>query len=859
MHLKNKALYSKILKTPFKLIVTSVVISFFYNTNAQISNLPNNVKGVWKLPGETEAKNFKWSAHWIWLPNKDNATVMLARKKFKLTEEPKQTTLRITASSKYELTINNTYINQGPARSAPHHQSYDILDISSMLKKGENTIAIKVHFQKEKQSYHQAGRAGLLAQLNSENLELKTDTSWKVLADPTWNAKEDLISRFQMQVNDHVDLTKALGNWKSINFDDSNWHSPEALKRTDGWPIPKKSDPPTTFINPWVSLVPRDIPYLKEKFVGAPKIVKNLQLSDEQLKDILSKKGIQIKLDSPKDVKLPQTIKSTSNNTFILYDFGTVVNGMPKLELKGTKNTKVHILSAPYIVHNTFTQHIIASKFHDQICLSGDLDSWQSMYFKPARYLAVLIEGASDIQLKNVGIHNISYPFELKGTINIPEATWLEELWYASAKTIAVATTDAYTDNYRERRQYAQTGYYAALGNYFTFGDHALQRRYLMQTSQEQEPNGLMPAYAPLATKDFMVILDSNCLWIRSLYNYYLYSGDEITLRHLLPRAKELMELLHSFTNHLGMIDNPPYAYWLDHTLNDRNGANTNLNGHYLGALKDFHQLLNWLQQESSEVYGQRAEKLSASMQRYLWSEEKGLFADAYINGKLSTQFSEHANAMTLGENIATQDQANRIIEQLLTEDKHNFIKRENGITMVTPAMSYFLHKGIANYGYEDASLNKLYNRFRHMLDPTTNQTLWEEWWLDGTGRSGKFVGGRTRSDAQTESVFPPALITEFIFGIKPTAPGMTIMNLKKPNTSLKNIKGVIPTPRGNVCISWNLNQKEKLHLIIPEGMKIVLDTISFNTQNIVINNKKAAINTDKTITLKSGEYSIRF
>lgn len=852
-------MYSTILKSPFKLIVTLVTISFFYNTNAQISNLSNDVKGVWKLPGEAEANDFKWKAHWIWLPNKDSATVMLAKKDFELKEEPKQTLLRITASSKYELTINNMYINQGPARSAPHHQSYDILDITSTLKKGENTIAIKVHFQKDKQSYHQAGRAGLLAQLNGENLELKTDTSWKVLADPTWNTKEDLINRFQMQVNDHVDLTKALGNWNSINFDDSNWQSAEALKRTDGWPAPKKSDPPTTLINPWVSLVPRDIPYLKEKFVAAPKIVKHLQLSDEQLKDILSKKGIQINLDNPKDVKLPQTIKSSSNNTFILFDFSTVVNGMPKLELEGTKNTKVHVLSAPYIVNNTFTQHIIASKYHDQIILSGNLDTWQSMYFKPARYVAVVIEGASDVQLNNVGIHSISYPFELKGTIHIPEAPWLEDLWHASAKTIDVATTDAYTDNYRERRQYAQTGYYAALGNYYTFADHALQRRYLLQTSQEQEPNGLMPAYAPLATKDYMVILDSNCLWIRSLYNYYLYSGDEITIHQLLPKAKELMELLHSFTNDLGMIDNPPYAYWLDHTLNDRNGANTNLNGHYLGALKDFQQLLNWLQQESSEVYGQRAEKLSRFMQKYLWSEEKGLFADAYINGKLSTQFSEHANAMALGENIATQEQANRIIEQLLKEDNHNFVKRENGTTMVTPAMSYFLHKGIANYGHEDASLNMLYNRFKHMLDPTTNQTLWEEWWLDGTGRSGKFIGGRTRSDAQTESVFPPALIAEFIFGIKPITPGMTTMHLKQPNTYLKTIEGIIPTPQGNITISWSLNQKEKLHLIIPKGMKIILDTISFNTQNIKINKKKAVINNDNTIILSSGDYSIQY
>jgi len=103
-----------------------------------------------------------------------------------------------------------------------------------------------------------------------------------------------------------------------------------------------------------------------------------------------------------------------------------------------------------------------------------------------------------------------------------------------------------------------------------------------------------------------MVILDSNCLWIRSLYNYYLFSGDETTVRQLVPAAQRLLSLLNSFTNDYGMIDSPPYAYWLDHTLNDRRGANFTLNGHYLGALKDFGQLLEWLE---DKIYYRNTEK----------------------------------------------------------------------------------------------------------------------------------------------------------------------------------------------------------------------------------------------------------
>ena len=112
------------------------------------------------------------------------------------------------------------------------------------------------------------------------------------------------------------------------------------------------------------------------------------------------------------------------------------------------------------------------------------------------------------------------------------------------------------------------------MGNHWIFGDTALQRRYLIQTAQEQEANGIMPAYAPLKSNDYMIILDSNLLWIRSLYQYYLFSGDRITTQKLLGSALKLMTLIHSFTDDLGLINNPPYPYWLDHSDLDRAGAN---------------------------------------------------------------------------------------------------------------------------------------------------------------------------------------------------------------------------------------------------------------------------------------------
>ena len=67
---------------------------------------------------------------------------------------------------------------------------------------------------------------------------------------------------------------------------------------------------------------------------------------------------------------------------FLLFDFGKVINGMPKLTIEGTKNTEVHVMAAPYMVDGVFTSKIVASNCHDQLTLSGNKDTWQAMYFK---------------------------------------------------------------------------------------------------------------------------------------------------------------------------------------------------------------------------------------------------------------------------------------------------------------------------------------------------------------------------------------------------------------------------------------------------------------------------------------------
>jgi len=842
------------------LLISLNLFMLSLSVESKETKLVSGAVGYWQNADEDVLPKVNWQASWIWPKSKQASTMSLFRKKVVVKQAVNKALIHITASSVYKLYVNGRYVNRGPARSAPHHQSFDSIDISSFMKQGENIIAVQVHFQPEVNSYQHKARAGLLAQLEfttKQGLErIVTGPSWRAIVDPRWDSNELRMSRFHQEVNDRVELSAQLNQWRRLSFDDNSWPKAQSLMRNSGWPSPQKNDRAMSLISPWTQLIPRTIDYLTEQTVKPNHLIADLALDDYllsatgepekklnrvprvSLKEqvMISRDKQEITVDEPLIIQASQKGKAR----LLVFDFHELINGLPEFQIQGNKGDIVEVIAIPYMHDNSFSYESVDAHLIDRITLSGELDNWQAMYFKPTRYLGVVVKPNSGqeskpVVINHLGLLQISYPFISQGNISSIDAPWIAQYMQASADTIKAATTDAYTDNYRERRQYAQTGFYAVLGNYYTFGDHNLHARNLIQVAQEQFANGLMPAYAPLQTNDYMVILDSNLLWVRSLHRYLLYSGDKQVVNDLLPTASKLLALLESYTNEDGLIDSPPFAYWLDHAKNDRRGANLNLNGHYIGALEDFAEILQWLNLEGSEHYLAQAKKMRKAIQSKFWHQQQGLFVDALVFGKQSDQFSEHANAMALALNIATPEQAKKVADILLKEDELNYVSRDNGMTMVTPAMSYFLHKGLANYGYIDESFALFKRRFDKMLNENSQGTLWEEWWLNGTGRSGVFVdNGRTRSSAQTESAFAPALFAEYIIGVKPVTPGMATFKLFNRRHSITDVSADIPTPHGNVTIIWSTeSNKKQLDLIIPDGVQIELDETTFSGHSI--------------------------
>ena len=187
-------------------------------------------------------------AKWIWNDQQKydiyNQTI-IAQKKFNL-EDMSEAILKITADSYYRLYINDEWINDGPCRSWPEHYQYDVLDITSHLNIGKNTIKILAKYWGIGNFHTIPKQAGLLAQIeikqkNNDIKTIVTNSSWQVAIVKAYPSNTPKTS-IQMEPQEHYDARLD----SQLHFTNAK----ELFSANEG---------------PWKDLNPRDVALLTKK------------------------------------------------------------------------------------------------------------------------------------------------------------------------------------------------------------------------------------------------------------------------------------------------------------------------------------------------------------------------------------------------------------------------------------------------------------------------------------------------------------------------------------------------------------------------------------------------------------------
>jgi hypothetical protein len=165
-----------------------------------------------------------------------------------LAAAPNRAVLHLTAYSRYRLWVNGQFVGRGPERSWPASMAVDNRDIVGLLRPGRNALAVQVYSPGYSHFAHvHRAAAGALGWLELDGTPtLKTDRSWRVRRDPSWDPQVPRVSIYGTGV-ERRDMARA-EDWQTA--DATGWAAARIVQTNEG-PI-------------WGSLRPRATPLLEE-------------------------------------------------------------------------------------------------------------------------------------------------------------------------------------------------------------------------------------------------------------------------------------------------------------------------------------------------------------------------------------------------------------------------------------------------------------------------------------------------------------------------------------------------------------------------------------------------------------------
>jgi len=159
---------------------------------------------------------------------------ILFRRQFICDNNADNACIYISADDYYKLYINGEFVAQGPSPSYHFRYNYNVIDVSSYLKKGRNTIAVHTLYQGLINRVWQSGdnRHGLILDLEIDNITiLCSDESFRT--SPHSGYAETGICGYDTQFLERYDSRTDEVGFEQPDFDDSEWKNAKISRYAD--------------------------------------------------------------------------------------------------------------------------------------------------------------------------------------------------------------------------------------------------------------------------------------------------------------------------------------------------------------------------------------------------------------------------------------------------------------------------------------------------------------------------------------------------------------------------------------------------------------------------------------------------
>lgn len=686
------------------------------------------------------------STKWIWLADycgKINTYAVFRRGLHSTTKNGKWL-IRISACGNYALNVNGKPIAFGQYTDWPDEKTYTETDISDAIREGANEIEIEAWFSSNRFSSHYDGEPGLWAEIT---LDGKTvDATSK-----DWTSSPDRRYAFGPRT-----ILFVSHNY-TFEFDANRQPGPFSTSvELEGRPTP----------------VPRPIP-------------------------------------PPPDLGFTQGMPISTGDDFIVYDLGEERTGLLEFELESMGGERIEIVHGEYLTNGrlrdftvTDTPNNPRSVVDTYLCKPGSQTFTYRLRRFGCRYLEFRSPSIHSLAIRRVGLRCVEHP-DFKETQFRCSDGLFESMHSISCRTLRCCHHEKFENcPWREQSICEYDARNQMLFNYTTWGHYDKAAAMIRLFAKSETPSGYLTAIAPSASNT--VIPMFTFVWMTSIAEYSLYSGDETLFAELAPQIIRMLGKILSYRD--GNLYTIPEVggYWMwnyfePETLEYCDAKTTSFYNLYLReallALEPLFRSHGY--PEEAESYGRAAADIAAFAPNLFWDESAGAYGISRQTDGDIGEILGHVQALFLSQDLVPEAKVRRVIDSIRSGRA-----KPVAISSLVYLVKAFLGKGTADdLEWLHAYIKRVYSK---QIDSGAT-TWWET--ANGTG----YAGG-SGSLCHGWSAMPLWYEVSVILGVRPTSPGFATYTVEPhPLGGITSSSGTVMTPRGPISVSWQLKDG-KIH-----------------------------------------------
>ncbi|MBR6372415.1 MAG: family 78 glycoside hydrolase catalytic domain [Victivallales bacterium] len=496
---------------------------------------------------------------------------------------------------------------------------------------------------------------------------------------------------------------------------------------------------------------------------------------------------------------------SLQEGEYVVFDFGMVHYAFPTLKLSGDKGDIIDVVCGEQFRDGEVLECQPGKRRNaSTIVLGQGANEWMSSTPKGVFYIMLIVRKASStVLIENVELWKETLELSDAGSFSCSLPT-LEDVWNNGVRTLGSTMQRIYMDSPSgDQAQTLPDAMIQSWASYYVFGQYGMAAHAIETFARCQFETGELNAASPSSL--FQALPDYSLAWPVWLQRHYHHTGDKEFLMKMMPTLQRLMYYyneiavaadgpLWDLKDYLGVLP------FIDYGNFERRGISMALNGLYCRALLS----ASWLSEmagidELAALYRERASSVAGKVNALLWNEEKGLYADSYLDGKATEECSWQSNVLAIYGGIANPDKSDEIWNQLFSDDApmEKLVTPEYN----NPYFKYYVLETACALGKSQWAL-----RFIHYYWGSMAKAGAKTWWETFDPTVEDYIGLHPElKRCCGYGVSPNAFLISELLGIRPAEPGMKMVYFNPTPGDVSWARGTIPTPSGSITVSWRL------------------------------------------------------